>query len=64
MGTEDRNPEDILQKAVAILNPAERAASLEQACGGDEALRADRSAMRFSMRIRRGSYTGISSPRT
>ncbi|UCD51368.1 MAG: protein kinase [Phycisphaerales bacterium] len=41
MGTEGPNPEEILQKAVEIINPAERAAYLEQACGGDGALRAE-----------------------
>jgi WD40 repeat protein/serine/threonine protein kinase len=41
MGTEDRSPEEILQEAAEILDPAERAAYLEQACGGDEALRAE-----------------------
>jgi WD40 repeat protein/serine/threonine protein kinase len=41
MGTENRSPEEILQEAAEILDPAERAAYLEQACGGDETLRAE-----------------------
>ncbi len=41
MTTADRNPDEILQKAVEILDLAERAAYLEQACAGDEVLRAE-----------------------
>ncbi len=41
MGTENQTPEEILQQAVEIAHPAERARYWDQACGGDEALRAE-----------------------
>ncbi|MCL5279414.1 MAG: protein kinase [Planctomycetes bacterium] len=41
MGPENRNPEEILQAAVEIPTPAERASYLEQACGGNKTLRAE-----------------------
>jgi serine/threonine protein kinase/Tol biopolymer transport system component/tetratricopeptide (TPR) repeat protein len=41
MGTENQSPEEILQKAAEIVNPAERAMYLKQVCGGDETLRAE-----------------------
>ena len=36
-----QNPEDIFNKAVEITDPAEQAVFLDQACAGDEKLRAE-----------------------
>ncbi len=41
MGMEHRNPDEILQQAVEIIDPTERAAYLEQVCAADETLRAE-----------------------
>jgi len=41
MGTENHNPERILERAIQIDDPQKRAAYLEQACRDDEALRVE-----------------------